>query len=94
MAIHSKKTIQSNFQDIASGNKTFDIRKDRCNYQVGDIIIFNEVIERDFLNAFSGRLDAVVEYTGRSCKAEITYKSKGGYGLKNNWCALGLKLIK
>ena len=55
---------------------------------------FNEVVERDFLNAFSGRLDAVIEYTGRSCKAEITYKTKGGYGLKNNWCALGLKLIK
>ena len=76
MTIHSKKTIQANFQDIVSGNKTFDIRKDRCNYQVGDIIIFNEVVERDFLNAFSGRLDAVVEYTGRSCKAEITYKTE------------------
>ena len=94
MAIHEKKTIQSNFQDIASGVKTFDIRKDRCNYQVGDIIIFNEVMENEIFNVFSGRVDSLVEYTGRSVKAEITYKTKGGYGLKNNWCALGLKLIK
>ena len=94
MAIHEKKTIQSNFQDIASGVKNFDIRKDRCNYQVGDIIIFNEVMENEIFNVFSGRVDSLVEYTGRSVKAEITYKTKGGYGLKNNWCALGLKLIK
>lgn len=94
MAIHNKKTVQSNFQDIANGVKTFDIRKDRCNYQVGDIIVFQEVVERDVFNSFSGRLDSIVEYTGRSVKAEITYKTKGGYGLKNNWCALGLKLVK
>ncbi|MGN1344666.1 MAG: DUF3850 domain-containing protein [Traorella sp.] len=94
MTVHSKKTMQANFQDIADGIKTYDIRKDRCNYQVGDFIIFQEVLERDVMNAFSGRLDSIVEYTGRSIKAEITYKQKGGYGLKHNWCVLGLKLVK
>ena len=55
MAIHNKKTIQSNFQDIATGRKTFDIRKDRCNYQVGDIILFQEVTERNLINTWKGR---------------------------------------
>lgn len=93
MAIHNKKTIQSNFQDIANGNKTFDIRKDNCNYQVGDIIVFQEVSERNLLNALTGRLDSYVEYTGRTIEAEITYKQSSGYGLKNNWCALGIQVL-
>ena len=94
MAIHNKKTIQSNFQDIATGKKTFDIRKDRCNYQVGDIILFQEVTERNIINSLTGRLDSYVEYTGRTVEAEITYKQNGGYGLKgNNWCALGIRVL-
>lgn len=94
MTIHNKKTIQSNFQDIATGKKTFDIRKDRCNYQVGDIILFQEVTEKNIINSLTGRIDSYVEYTGRTVEAEITYKQNGGYGLKgSHWCALGIRVL-
>lgn len=94
MAVHNKKTVQSNFVDIMNGIKTFDIRKDRCNYQVGDTIIFQEVIEKGVFNQITGRVDDYVEYTGRSVEAKITYKQLGGYGMKNNnWCALGIRVL-
>lgn len=38
MNIHVLKTVQPYFDDVASGKKTFEIRKNDRNFQVGDLL--------------------------------------------------------
>jgi len=43
MKIHNKKLIQPYFDDVWNGNKTFEIRKNDCDYQIGDFLILHEL---------------------------------------------------
>ena len=39
MKVHVKKTIDPHYGDIVSGEKTAEIRKNDCSYNVGDYLI-------------------------------------------------------
>lgn len=56
---HDLKTVQPFFDDVASGNKTFEIRINDRDYKVGDILKLREYSDG--------------EYTGRFLYREITY---------------------
>lgn len=59
---HSLKVLPKYFEAILIGDKTFEIRKNDRNYQVGDKLILKE---------WNGE-----KYTGNILKKEITYKKK------------------
>jgi hypothetical protein len=79
---HKLKCWPEYFKDLSSGSKTFDIRYNDRNFQVGDLIDMCE---------FS---PAKEEYTGESLTFKISYKLDGGkWGLKQDFCCLGLECL-
>ena len=80
---HQLKTIQPNFDDLASGRKTFELRKADRNYQVCDTLLLQE---------YNSETD---EYTGKELRFEVTHILTGGrFGLAADYCILSLKRIK
>ncbi|MEG1863637.1 MAG: ASCH/PUA domain-containing protein [Oscillospiraceae bacterium] len=63
---HEVKILPKYFEQVQSGAKTFEYRKDDRGYKVGDIIKLRE---------YQPESDT---YTGSSLEAEITYILKGG----------------
>lgn len=88
MAKHEKKCVQRNFQSIWDGSRTADVRKNNCNYQVGDTIIFREVRDINiYSRSHNGFIDSE-EYTGRCVVVEITHMAKDLPGLKPGRCLI------
>ena len=54
MKIHTKKCIQPFFRGVQSGDKTFEIRVNDCDYKKGDLIIQREFDQFD--DTYSGQL--------------------------------------
>jgi hypothetical protein len=73
---HKLKLSKMFFDDVRSGRKSFELRKNDRDYQIGDIL---ELREMD-----NG------EPTGRVIEKEITYILEGFAGLKEDWCILAL----
>ncbi len=65
MTEHSLKIYPVFYDAVANGAKTFEIRKNDRDYQVGDTLCMRE---------FTGRgSDGVDNYTGRVVYAKVTY---------------------
>ena len=80
--MHEIKIYPSYYRAIYSGEKTFELRKNDRDYEVGDILRLQE---------WTG-----TEYTGRSMMRRITYiyKGTGKYGLEDGYCILGIKKVR
>ena len=74
-----KKILPEYFAQVLSGNKTFELRKDEDDYQVGDILILKEWDD---------------EFTGREITCEITYvlHNVPQYGLDKDYCIIAFKI--
>lgn len=81
MKTHNKKLIISYFRDVWNGYKQFELRKNDCNYAVGDELILLEY------NSITKK------YTGKVIRAEIIYVLEGFKGLENGYCILGIKIL-
>lgn len=68
------------FDDVASGSRSFELRKKDKDYKVGDIL---EMLE--FKDA---------KHTGRTIKAEITYVMEDYTGLVDDYCILAIKTME
>ncbi len=81
MMIHAKKILPEYFSDVLDGLKKFEVRKDDCNYKVGDQLALNEWADGN--------------YTGRSVLVQITYRLDldDFLGTKDNWVVLGFEPI-
>ena len=73
---HKLKLAKMFFNDMQTGRKSFELRKNDRDYQIGDIL---ELREMD-----NG------EPTGRVIEKEITYILEGFAGLKEDYCILAL----
>ena len=79
---HKIKVWPSYFDSILSGDKTFEVRKDDRNYQVGDSLMLYE---------WSPETN---DYTGLFAKFNIIYKLNGGeFGIEKGYCCLGIEPI-
>lgn len=78
--VHQLKTWPEHFDAVASGLKTFEIRKDDRGFEVGNILNLNEFDPR------------TMAYTGRMLVALVTYKLAGLDGLDPDYCLLGITL--
>lgn len=78
--LHIKKIQPKYFEDILENGKNFEIRKNDCDYQVGDFV---------FLVEYDGEI-----LTNNSIFAEITYVLKDipEYGLDKDYCIFGFKI--
>lgn len=77
---HKLKLAKMFFEDVRSGRKSFELRKNDRDYQIGDIL---ELREMD-----NG------EPTGRVIEKEITYILEGFAGLKEDYCIIALADIE
>lgn len=73
---HKLKLAKMFFEDVRLGRKSFELRKNDRDYQIGDIL---ELREMD-----NG------EPTGRVIEKEITYILEGFAGLKEDYCIVAL----
>lgn len=78
---HELKTHPEPFRALACGEKTFELRRDDRNFQVGDTLELRE------FNPETGT------YTGRELTRKVSYKLEGGrYDLPDGLCVLGLEV--
>jgi len=78
---HELKTWPEFFEDILSGKKNFEARKDDRVFRVGDILVLEEY--------------ELGEYSGRKIEVEVTYKLHGGsFGIEKGYCVLAIKPIE
>ncbi len=79
MKLHILKIKTTYFHDILNHGKTFELRKNDRDYQVGDLIHFVQECGKEFIC-----IDKVFR---------ISYVLKGvtEYGLKEDYCILGIK---
>lgn len=76
--IHELKIWPAYFQLHLSGVKTFEIRKNDRQFNVGDTLLLREYFLPED------------KYTGREIKCLVTYVLTGS-GLENEYCCMGIK---
>lgn len=76
-----KKILPGYFKAVVTGRKTFELRKDDADYQVGDILVLHE---------YDGE-----KYTGRKCTRVITHilRQAERYGLMHGYCILSIQPV-
>lgn len=75
--VHHLKTWPPHFQEVRDGKKTFELRLNDRNFQVGDFLVLEEY-EPD------------KGYTGRSTARRITHILTDWFGLVSGFCILSL----
>ena len=101
MQLHILKIKDEYFKEILRGNKTFELRKNDRDFQVGDLIHFVEVCDIPFIYDYE-RNKIATKQGVREFKEnqnnlfEITYilKNVSQYGLDKDYCILGIKKLE
>lgn len=90
MKLHELKIKHAYLVDVALGIKTFELRKNDRDYQVGDLIHFIDI--REDGNEFKG----VEPCIDKNALYVITYMLKNveKYGLHKDYCILGIRKIE
>jgi len=77
---HYLKTLNPYFRDIECGKKTFEVRFNDRNYQVGDTLYLKEFYPPN-------------DFTGREIALEVTYVLNDEKFCKEGYVILGIKHI-
>jgi len=86
---HAIKIDKFPFSLLLSGEKTFEMRFNDRDYQVGDGLILRETR----WDALEMERDKPLVYTGREIRAKVTHMLTGPiYGLKEGWVCLSLSV--
>ena len=77
--IVEKKILTKYYKAVVDGSKTFELRKDEDDIQVGDVLELRE---------FDGE-----KFTGRGTFREVTYVLRNcpEYGLMDGYCIIGIQ---
>ncbi len=79
---HLLKTWNPYYKEVVRGNKTFDVRKNDRNFEVGDLLCLQEYIP---VGGY---------YTGHEYWVKITYVLEGGnFGIEKGFVVLGIKKL-
>ena len=79
--VHNLKIEPTHFGDVLMQTKTFEIRRNDRNFQVGDTIYLNEYYKGEF--------------TGSYVKGAIRYIFYGGeYGLNKDYCVFSFEITE
>jgi hypothetical protein len=100
MIVHDLKTVAPFYQDILSGTKPFEIRRNDRNFHAGDRLILREWQEDEIPTSaapagVSWDRAMRMGYTGRRLWVDVIYVFPGGkYGLDPDYAVLGLSKVK
>ena len=107
MKLHNLKIKEEYFEAILQGRKTFELRKNDRDYQVGDLIHFVKVSNQQLWNGPAPLIDyetykiaakqVIREFEENPNNLfEITYilKNVEQYGLDKDYCILGIKKLE
>lgn len=81
MKIHHLKTVQPFFSEVKNGTKTFEIRRNDRDFQVGDEVYLQEYDLQK--NTFSGQ----------EVRGIITYVLKDWKGLDADYCVFSFEVV-
>ena len=85
---HELKTDPEVFDAVKSGLKTFEIRKDDRNFQIGDVL----VLRRTKYTGEEMQNGMPLEYTGTPLTVVVSYVLRGPlYGLADGWSILSIR---
>lgn len=76
---HQIRIAATFYEDVASGRKSFELRKNDRNYKDGDILEMMEFKEG--------------KNTGREIKAIVTYLLEDYTGIEEGYCIMGIKVL-
>lgn len=76
--VHTIKIAKMYYEDVKSGKKSFELRKNDRGYKQGDILRMLEYAEG--------------EWTGREMVVEVTYLLEDYAGLEEGYCIMALKV--
>jgi len=82
MKTHYLKTVQPFFSQVKSGTKTFELRRNDRDFQVGDEVYLQEY---DLSNN---------SFSGQEVKAFITYVLKDWAGLEDGFCVFAFEVTQ
>lgn len=98
MQVHELKIKEEYYRDVALGRKTFELRKNDRNYQVGDLIKFNDALFVRESEKSNNKDCWCEEYCPAPSETlfVITYilKDVPEYGLDKDYCILGLRRVE
>lgn len=80
--IHDLKCIDPYFDEIVEGIKTFELRRDDREYQVGDVLI---------LRHYYPKID---RYSGRFIIARVSYILRGETWLQPGYVAMSIQALQ
>ena len=84
---HELKTDPEPFMDVWKCIKTFELRKNDRDFQIGDTLILRQT-EHSAADMKSKGLP--LQYTGRKFVCTIAYILRDGYGLQDGYVILGI----
>ncbi len=87
MNLHTLKTDPAVFQAVWDDKKTYEIRKNDRDYQVGDVVVLRELVNTGDDMQFCGK---PLAYTGRTISNTISHVLKDQYGVARGWAILSL----
>ena len=89
MKLHELKIKHEYLIDVSLGTKTFELRKNDRDYQVGDLIRFIDITKDYTENDIEPNIDENTLY-------RITYvlKDVEKYGLDKDYCILAIKKLE
>ena len=90
MTLHELKILHEYLIDVSIGKKTFELRKNDRDYQVGDLIRFIDVQEDD--STSKSQIEPNID---ENTLYRITYvlKDVEKYGLDKDYCILAIKKL-
>jgi len=92
--IHELKTVDPYWSDVASGAKTFEVRKNDRGFSVGDTLLLRRYSPGSGCYVRGGDLD-INPAAADTVWATVTYVLPGGsLGIAPDTCVLGLKVRK
>ena len=86
MRIHELKILDHYFEDVISGRKTFEIRRNDRDYHVGDLLALNEIATPEDASCCDQSV-----YTGRSCIVKVNYLLDAPHLLQHDYVVLGIR---
>lgn len=94
MKLHELKILHEYLIDVSLGRKTFELRKNDRDYQVGDLIRFIDVDILGRSRNNKNRTD-IKPYIDENILYRITYvlKNCSAYGLDKDYCILAIKKL-
>ena len=95
MKAHNLKLDTEYFDDVKSGKKSFEIRKDDRGYEVGDLLLLRRYKDGEFgVNRYymmSSSFDMTDEEEADTITAVVTYVTN--YAQQDGYVVLGIKLV-